>query len=517
MELEISERKKAEEALRVSEEKFRNVFENSAMGISTTTINGELKANRAFYEILGYTEDEFSKLKWQDITPISEVEKNQKILELIIAGEKSSHRWEKRYIHKNGSFVWVDITTTLQRDSKNNPLYFITTILDITNQKLIQENLRETNEYLQNLFNHANVPIVVWDVSLLITRFNNAFENISGYNADEIIGKKIEMLIPKNKIENFSDLIKKTKCGERWKSVEIEILRKDEEIKTLVWNSANIYDKEEKVIIATIAQGVDITERKQSEEEVRKLNAELEQRVIERTSQLEATNKELESFSYSVSHDLRAPLRHISGYVELLNNRFYEVLSEKGKHYLDSIAGSAHQMGILIDDLLRFSRTGRQEMRRNFLDMNQVVLEAVEQVKNENKGRNIEWKIENLPGIFGDHSLLRQVWINLISNAAKFTRAREKANIEINSYIENKEIVFFVKDDGVGFNMLYSKKLFGVFQRLHSTEEFEGTGIGLANVQRIVSKHGGRTWAKAEPNKGATFYFSFPIEKTENI
>lgn len=254
----------------------------------------------------------------------------------------------------------------------------------------------------------------------------------------------------------------------------------------------------------------DITERKQAEAEILKLNAELEQRVAERTLKLEAANKELEAFSYSVSHDLRAPLRHINGYVGLLNKGFRETLPEKAGHYLSQITDSASQMGTLIDDLLQFSRTGRQEMRQVDLDMNAAVQETLEKLKPDTKSRNISWSVAELPRIFGDYSLLQQVWINLLENAVKYTRDKDEAKIEVGCTREQDHWVFFIRDNGVGFDMQYAQKLFGVFQRLHSPTQFEGTGIGLAHVQRIVHKHGGRVWAEGWLDKGAVFYFTMP-------
>jgi PAS domain S-box-containing protein len=423
-------------------------------------------------------------------------------------------------------------------DAEGNIIKWFGSNTDFEEIKKAEEALRETNEYLENLFNYANAPIIVWNPSLIITRFNHAFENLSGYSAEEVRGKKIDVLFPKEQINSSLKLIKRAVSGERWETVEIEIQRKDGELRIVLWNSANILDKDGKTVVATIAQGHDITERKRAEqetirllessehsrqtllniledqkraeEEVVKLNAELEQRVSQRTSQLESVNKELEAFSYSVSHDLRAPLRHVNGYAELLSEQCQKELPEKGLHYLEEIIDSIRQMGVLIDDLLKFSRSGRVEMRESIIDMNRIVEEVSERLRQDNPQRNIEWSIAQLPSVRCDNAMMHLVWENLLSNAVKFTRTRKMARIEIGVREENKEFVFFVRDNGVGFDMQYAQKLFGVFQRLHSTAEFEGTGIGLANVHRIIARHGGRTWAEAEQDKGATFYFSLP-------
>ena len=247
-----------------------------------------------------------------------------------------------------------------------------------------------------------------------------------------------------------------------------------------------------------------------SELKYRTLAAELEQRVGERTAQLEAANKELETFSYSVSHDLRAPLRHVLGFVEILKEDAGPSLSPKSRQHLMTICQSVQRMGNLIDDLLAFSRIEQSEMRKEDVNLDWLVQEVLGDFRPHTKERNIVWEIRPLPPVRADRALLRMALVNLISNAVKFTGARADAKIEIGSTPGDGETVIFIRDNGAGFDPKYAGKLFGVFQRLHTDAEFEGTGIGLANVQRIIHKHAGRVWAEGKVNEGATFYFSIP-------
>ncbi len=358
-----------------------------------------------------------------------------------------------------------------------------------------------------SLLNLTHDTIFVRDMSDIITYWNRGAQELYGWTAEEAIGKHTHQLlrtvfpVPIDEIQ--AELLR---TG-RWEG-ELEKTKADGS-HVVVASRWSLRRNEQESPIAILETNNDITQRKRGEEEIRKLNQELGKR----TTDLEAINKELEAFAYSISHDLRAPLRHIAGYTELLQKNASSILDEKSHRYIITILESAKRMGALIDDLLDFSRIGRAETRETMVSLEQLVKEVQSEVRQETDGRNITWRVGPLPDLYGDRSMLKLALVNLISNAIKFTRPRPQPEIEIGCTEKRKDgVVVFIKDNGVGFDMRYVNKLFGVFQRLHRTEEFEGTGIGLATVQRIIHRHGGQVWAEGFVDRGATFFFSVPSD-----
>jgi PAS domain S-box-containing protein len=342
-------------------------------------------------------------------------------------------------------------------------------------------------------------------MSDVITYWNRGAQELYGWTAEEAIGKKSPQLLQTVFPASVDDILAELLRTDRWEGE----LRKTKADGTpvVVASRWSLRRDEQGRAVAILETNNDITERKRWEQEIQSLN----QEIAKRSTELEAINKELEAFAYSVSHDLRAPLRHMAGYTELLQKRASSGLDEKSNHYIAMMLESAKRMGNLIDDLLAFSRIGRAETQNTLVNLGQLVREALTEVRHDTEGRDIIWKIGTLPDFYGDRSMLRLVLVNLITNAIKFTRTRPQAEIEIGCAEGNgNELVVSVRDNGVGFDMKYVNKLFGVFQRLHPSDEFEGTGIGLATVQRIINRHGGKVWAEGAVDAGATFYFSAP-------
>lgn len=384
-----------------------------------------------------------------------------------------------------------------------------------TVRRRIESDLREARDNLQievaertqqaSLLDLTHDSIFVRDMNSRVTYWNRGAEELYGWSSQEAVGKGFLEFLPTDfplPIEQINSELLKTG---RWDG---ELTRtKADGARVVVASRWSVRLDDQGRAAAILETSNDITERKTREDKIERLNQEL----ARRSTELEGTNKELEAFAYSVSHDLRAPLRHMSGYAELLQKRIGPSMDDKSNRYMAMILDSAKRMGNLIDDLLAFSRIGRAETQKSLVSLEQLTKEALSEIRQETEGRDIRWKIGSLPNLYGDRSMMRLVLINLLSNAAKFTRTRTPAEIEVGyTNGDPHEVIVFVKDNGVGFDMRYVNKLFGVFQRLHRSETFEGTGIGLATVQRIVHRHGGRVWAEGVLDGGATFYFSAP-------
>ena len=376
----------------------------------------------------------------------------------------------------------------------------VTMLLKLQQQRkeLIEKNLSlEKSALLIN--NSADLLGVLDENSLIFEEINNAAGTILGYMPEEIKGISLLTLINQDSRALISGLKKEgEKAGGRL-SFEIPISSKNGEIKWLQWK---VIVKDKKWFV----NARDITFQKSADDQIRQLNSDLQENLV----RLEESNKDLDSFSYSVSHDLRAPLRSITAYVEALKEEKGSQLDEEGRKILESLKNNSKRMETLINDLLEFAKLGRREVRKRMIDTNQMIVNILRDLKDSIKD-TLKVEVKNLLAVHADPSLLTQVFVNLVSNAIKYSGKKEAPEMEIGSYQEKDSIVFYVKDNGVGFNMEYAGKLFNVFQRLHSSKEFEGTGVGLSIVYRIIQKHGGRVWAEGKVDEGATFYFALPV------
>ena len=374
-----------------------------------------------------------------------------------------------------------------------------------------QRKSDRADEMLLLAVDAAPNAMVMLDDEGKITLVNSQTEKLFGYRREELLGQPVDILVPprfRNKHPAYrAEFMSDPRARAMGAGRDLYGLRKDGTEFPVEIGLNPIETNQGKWVLSAI---VDITERKRAEQEIQRLNQELEQRVIERTAALTAANGELEAFSYTVSHDLRAPLRQIAGFSNILAEECEPILSAESRRHLQRVQDGAQQMGVLIDDLLNLARIGRQVVSPRLTPLNWLIQAALEDLNSEASGRQIEWKIEDMGSAECDPGLLKQVFVNLLSNSIKYTRGRDPATIHIGQTRSNGERSIFVRDNGAGFEMEYAGKLFGVFQRLHKARDFEGTGVGLAIVRRIIQKHGGRVWAVAEPDKGATFFFTLP-------
>jgi PAS domain S-box-containing protein len=554
--LDITEIKRAEKKLKESEEQYRLITNALTDYIFSTQVlsDGTTKMEwivGAIESISGYTLEEYSERGgWRSIIHPDDYPIDDNALSNLL--KNRDIECELRNINKNGEIVWVQIFAhPVWNDKENRVTQIFGAVKNITDRKVAEKKLSNSELKFRELLEKVNLIAVIIDQEGKITFCNNYLLNISGYTKDEMMNKDwFDLMIPDDHSEVKAVFIKGLQNGDIAPRFENPILTKDGKKLDIVWS--NTVQRNADGIISGIASiGEDITERKNAEEKIRTMNQELEQRVTERTielenqsqelinnqkallnlvkdlndkseelskktEQLQLANKELETFSYTVSHDLRAPLRAINGFVKILREDYEDKFDEEGKRICNIVETNATKMGQLIDDLLSFSRLARSEIRQMTVDMDNLVQQTISELVQNDTKKRINFNLGKLPKATCDLNLIRQVWTNLLSNAIKYSSLNEEINIEIGSSSKDNEIVYFVRDNGIGFDMNYAHKLFGVFQRLHNMKEFEGTGVGLAIVQQIVHRHGGRVWAEGNIGKGAIFYFSLPRFLTNN-
>jgi PAS domain S-box-containing protein len=417
-------------------------------------------------------------------------------------------------VKKDGRRILMSLTVS---PIKNTAGYIVggsVIARDITEQKRAEEALQLSEERYRSLV--LATTQVVWCANPAgeVVDDISSWRDFTGQNSDELKGWGWINAIHPDDREQAADLCSRAVKNRSSYNTECRVRRNDGEYRWMAAHGVPVLEKEG-TVREWVGTWTDMTDRVCAEEEVRRLNEQLEKRVVERTAELEVANKELEAFAYSVSHDLRAPLRAVDGFSRILLEEHASQLPEEPRHYLDVVRTNAVQMGNLIDDLLAFSRLSRQPLRKQTVDLDDIVRQALNQLAADQEGRQVEVAIGQLPGSEADPALLKQVFLNLLSNALKYTKPRNPARIEVGALMHGEAetapadpAVYYVRDNGVGFDMRYVEKLFGVFQRLHRAEDFEGTGVGLAIVHRIISRHGGRVWADAAVDRGATFYFT---------
>ena len=505
---DISERKRAEEALRIERERLALALKVGKSG----TFDWNLRNNTNIWspeaeELHGLAPGTFGGTyeDWESLVVPEDLDRARSVIQESLRGGEFASEWRIRR-HDNGEIRWIDARAKVFFDDNGRPCRMIGINVDITDRKRAEEKLRSVSLYTRSLIEASLDPLVTISREGKITDVNEATENVTGVSRAQLIGSDFcnYFTQPEEARKGYQRVFAEGSVCD----YPLAVRHSSGRLTDIVYN-ATVFKNEGGEIEGVFAAARDITDRKRAEDEVRQLNQELEVRVAARTAELLALNKELESFSYAVAHDLRAPLRHIHGFSDLLLHDGASTLSHDAQHWLECVLDGTGRMGKLLEDLLNLSRLGRQTVNRRTVPLKDLVQEVIDDLGPESANRPIEWKVGELPATDCDSALARIVFANLLSNAVKFTRPRTTAVIEIGETVVNGERALFVRDNGAGFDMKYVGKLFGVFQRLHLEKDFEGTGVGLATVQRILLKHAGRIWAEAEVDKGATFYFTF--------
>ena len=477
----------------ISLEKSELLINNCAdiIGIIDSSTFKIEEINKAFTSLLGYT------LKEAKESSLLFFLSNEDRLHIQELGKKKKDRlaFETQIYCKDRSIKWLQWNIVIKYQK-----WFVNA-RDITEIKQVEK----IRNYLAAVVKQSKDAIYIHDHEGQIISWNEGAEAIYGYTEAEALKMKIWNIIPDYIQSETDEIVGKILSGEKIQDFETKRITKHGKFIDVLFSASAITKNETGQVTIAITER-DITHQKISDNQIKQLNSDLQNNVV----QLESANKELESFSYSVSHDLRAPLRAINGYAKIMEEDYLQLLDNEAKKILDSIMRNSERMGILIDDLLEFSRLGKKKLQKASIDMEKLVKNVITDL-NSSTPNHAKIIVNKVLPAEADYSLIYQVWVNLISNAIKYSSKKHNAEIEINSIQHTNEITYYVKDNGAGFNMEYIDKLFGVFQRLHREADFKGTGVGLAIVQRIVSKHGGKIWAEGKENEGATFYFTLPF------
>jgi len=528
-------RKLAEEALHKAGALQSAIFNSANFSSIATDARGVIQIfNVGAERMLGYTAAEvMNRITPADISDPQELIARAKALSIELetlitpgfealvfkASRGIEDIYELTYMRKDGSSFPAVVSVTALRDAKDAIIGYLLIGTDNTARKQVEEErmkldqrLRDQHFYTRSLLESNIDALMATDPRGIITDVNKQAEALTGCTRDELIGAPFKSCFTDP--ERAEAGIKRVLEEKKVTNYELTARARDGKKTVVSYNATTFYDRDRK-LQGVFSAARDITERKKTEEALLALKNDLENRVHLRTAELEVANKELEAFAYSVSHDLRAPLRAIDGFSRKVVVTYGDLLGDEGRRQLQVVRDNAQKMGNLIDDLLAFSRMGRREMAGQPLDMDAMVKGVVDELRAAEPQRAIEFAFSHLPRAWGDAAMLRQVWVNLLANAIKFSRQRSIAHIEIGGGIEGDEVHYWVKDDGAGFDMRYADKLFGVFQRLHRQDEFEGTGVGLAIAQRILARHCGRIWGEGKPDAGAIFHIAFPLPSAE--
>ncbi|MBI3774298.1 MAG: PAS domain S-box protein [Gammaproteobacteria bacterium] len=494
-----------------SEQRFRATFEQAAVGMAQISPDGRwLRVNQRLCDITGYGREELLARSFHDITHPDDLPIDIDNMRRLLAGYIPAYVREKRYLRKDGTPVWINLTASLVRTRTGAPDYFISVIEDIRARKQAVDALKDSERFFRNVLDGLPVMAGTLTPQGVLIFANRSALMAGGLSSEEVIGKPLVdsywISWSQSAQLRMSDAIGRAAAG--------EIVRYEDQVRMAGGQKRNVeiaivpLRDTQGCVTQLITSGFDITESKRTAAEIHTLNTELEQRVLERTTQLAAANKELEAFAYSVSHDLRSPLRAIDGFSQVLIDDYAPHLDAVGQTYLERVRAATQRMGVLIDDLLLLSRVSRQDMVRKDVDLSALAQDVVVELMRNAAQRTVTWIVA--PGLHaqGDARLLRVMLDNLLSNAWKYTSKKPAASIEFGVTEHPGGHVYFVRDNGAGFDMQYADKLFGAFQRMHKAEEFPGTGVGLATVARVIHRHGGRIWAQAEVGQGAIFFFT---------